>query len=202
MKRILLSLLCLCVAIVAVSCAQPTMQSSPQTYQNLLTANAGETNAANKYSIFAPIAATEGNVNAYKLFTAAQEAETIHATKQLAIANEMQPTQGAVADEVTPGDTAQNLQTALEGETYEYTQMYPPFYDTAIAESNRPAEKIFKYAMKAETQHAVLFDDLLNNPSQTETTYYLCPVCGNIEKGNAPMFCSVCGSPGFTFQAF
>lgn len=54
----------------------------------------------------------------------------------------------------------------------------------------------FTFAMKAEEVHAKLFKEALENLDQTEEVYYyLCPVCGNIEK-SVPEKCSICGVPG------
>ena len=53
----------------------------------------------------------------------------------------------------------------------------------AEAEGNKAALMSFKFAMKAEEVHAGLYKDALENIDQTEEVfYYLCPVCGNIEK--------------------
>ena len=57
----------------------------------------------------------------------------------------------------------------------------------------------FTFAMKAEEVHARLYQEALENLNQTEEVfYYLCPVCGNIEKAR-PEKCSICGVPGDRF---
>jgi rubrerythrin len=53
--------------------------------------------------------------------------------------------------------------------------------------------------MKAEEVHARLYQEALENLDQTEEVfYYLCPVCGNIEKSQ-PEKCNICGVPGAKF---
>ena len=59
----------------------------------------------------------------------------------------------------------------------------PEFVKEAEAAGNKAALTSFTYAMKAEEVHARLFKEALDNLEQTEEVfYYLCPVCGNIEK--------------------
>jgi rubrerythrin len=77
--------------------------------------------------------------------------------------------------------------------------MYPPFIKEAEAEGNKAAAMIFTFAMKAEEVHARLYQEALETLDQTEEVfYYLCPVCGNIEKFQ-PEKCSICGVPGDKF---
>lgn len=95
--------------------------------------------------------------------------------------------------------TEENLKDAIAGETHEYTEMYPEFMDVAQKEGNNAAVIAFSYAMQAEEVHANLYKDALENMDQTEEIfYYLCPVCGNIEKV-VPQRCKICGVPGDRF---
>ena len=98
--------------------------------------------------------------------------------------------------------TAENLGTAVGGETYEYTQMYPPMLSQAVADKH-PAKRMFGYAVKAEAVHAKLYQMALEAAKQgkdlTETKFFLCPVCGYIELGQAPASCPVCGELGDEF---
>ncbi|MFY9433010.1 MAG: ferritin family protein [Thermacetogeniaceae bacterium] len=160
--------------------------SENKTLENLMTAFAGEAQANRKYLAYAKKAEQEGKLNAAKLFRAAADAETIHALKEFEVAGKI-------------GSTADNLKDAVSGETYEYKEMYPPFVKEAEAEGNKAAVRIFTYAMKAEEVHARLYQEALENLDQTEEVfYYLCPVCGNIEK-SVPERCSICGVKGDRF---
>ncbi len=151
-----------------------------------MDAFAGESQANRKYTAFAKKAEAEGKPNAAKLFKAAADAETLHALKHLEVAGKI-------------GSTADNLKTGVEGETYEYKDMYPEFLKDAEAEGNKAAIMTFTFAMKAEEVHAKLYQEALENIDQTEEVfYYLCPVCGNIEK-SVPEKCSICGVPGSKF---
>ncbi|MGI5912960.1 MAG: rubrerythrin family protein [Syntrophomonadaceae bacterium] len=153
---------------------------------NLMEAFAGESQANRKYLTYAEKAEKEGKLNAAKLFRAAADAETIHALKQFEIAGKI-------------GSTADNLKDAIAGETYEYKEIYPPFTKEAETAGNKAALRIFTFAMKAEEVHAKLYQEALEKLDQTEEVfYYLCPVCGNIEKF-VPEKCSICGVPGNKF---
>jgi len=157
-----------------------------QTLKNLMEAFAGESQANRKYTAYAKKAEADGNLNSAKLFKAASDAETLHALKEFEIAGKI-------------GTTVDNLKDAVAGETYEFESMYPGFIETAEAEGNSKAATIFKFAMKAEEVHAKLYKEALENIDETkEVFYYLCPVCGNIEKA-VPEKCNICGVPGSKF---
>ncbi len=160
--------------------------SENKTLKNLMAAFAGEAEANRKYTAFAKKAEKEGKMNAAKLFRAAADAETLHALKHFEVAGKI-------------GSTADNLKVGFEGETYEYKEMYPDFVKDAEAEGNKAALMSFTFAMRAEEVHAGLYQEALKNLDQTEEVfYYLCPVCGNIEKYQ-PEKCSICGVPGDKF---
>ena len=78
-----------------------------KTYDNLMAAFAGESQANRKYLAYSKQAEKDGNLNAAKLFKAASDAETLHALKHFEVAGKI-------------GTTADNLKDAVAGETYEY----------------------------------------------------------------------------------
>ncbi|QEK13574.1 rubrerythrin family protein [Crassaminicella thermophila] len=159
---------------------------SNKTLENLMAAFAGESQANRKYLAYAKKAEKEGNKNVAKLFKAAADAETLHAHKHFEVAGKLK-------------STKENLEDAVNGETYEYKQMYPEFIKIAEEEGNKEAIRTFTYALKAEEIHAKLYKEALENiDSQEEVFYYLCPVCGNIEKA-VPQKCFICGVPGEKF---
>jgi rubrerythrin len=161
----------------------------PTTDDNLKEAFAGESQANRKYLAFAQQAERDGLPNIARLFRAAAEAETIHALGHLRA-------MGGI------GSTADNLKEAVGGETYEYTEMYPPMLEQAEAEGSK-AKRMFGYALKAERIHAELYRKALDAASQgkdlTDTEFYLCPVCGNIEIGRPSDPCSICGAKADKF---
>ncbi len=156
----------------------------PTTQENLATAFAGESQANRKYLAFARQAEKEGLPQIAKLFRAAAEAETIHALAHLA-------NMGGV------GTTLQNLEAAVAGETYEFTEMYPPMVEQAKKEAHR-GKTMLGFANQAERVHAKLFQEALaamkSGKDLSQMDVYLCPVCGDIEFGVAPDKCPICGS--------
>ncbi|MEQ8199598.1 MAG: ferritin family protein [Clostridiaceae bacterium] len=160
--------------------------SENKSAKNLMEAFAGESQANRKYLAYSKKAEKEGKINAAKLFKAASDAETLHALKHF-------ETAGKIAS------TNDNLLDAINGETQEFESMYPDFLKTAEEEGNKAAVLSFTYAMKAEEVHAKLYKEALENIDESEEVfYYLCPVCGNIEKF-VPEKCSICGVPGSKF---
>ena len=156
------------------------------TLDNLMEAFSGEAQANRKYLAYSKKAEKEGKTNAAKLFKAASDAETLHALKHFEVAGKIH-------------STAENLKDAVAGETHEYKEMYPDFVKQAEAEGNKAALMTFTFAMKAEEVHARLYQEALENLDETEEVfYYLCPVCGNIEKIR-PDKCSICNVPGDKF---
>jgi rubrerythrin len=160
------------------------------TQENLATAFAGESQANRKYLAFAKQAEKEGFAQIAMLFRAAAEAETIHAHAHLA-------NMGGV------GTTVQNLEAAVAGETYEFTEMYPPMVEQAAAEGHR-AKKMLDFANRAEKVHAGLFRQALEalraGKDLAKMEVYLCPFCGDVEFGVPPDKCPICGAPAAKFQ--
>jgi rubrerythrin len=156
------------------------------TDNNLKEAFAGESQANRKYLAFAKKAESDGFPQVAKLFRAAAEAETVHAHAHLRL-------MGGIRS------TAENVAAAVEGEGYEYQQMYPKFLAEAQAEGNRAAATIFTYALEAERVHHRLYSQALETVKAGKDlgkgAIYLCPICGNVEMGALPDRCSICGAP-------
>jgi rubrerythrin len=159
------------------------------TIDNLKEAFAGESQASQKYLAFARKAEKEGFKNVATLFRTAAQAERIHAEGHL----------GAM-DGI--GTTAENLVTAFEGETYEYTKMYPPMLEQAQAEGHK-AKRMFDYAPQAEAVHAKLYQMALEAVRKGQDlqvdNIYLCPICGHIEFGAPPEVCPICNARGSSY---
>ena len=159
------------------------------TNENLKEAFAGESQANQKYRAFAKRAEQDGLPNIARLFRTAAEAERIHAEGHLKSLDGI-------------GSTKENLQEAIAGETHEFTTMYPPMLEQAIADNHR-ARVMFGYAVKAEAVHAALYQLALEAVSEgkdlAETSFYLCPICGHIEFGTPPANCPICGAKAERF---
>ena len=161
------------------------------TKENAMEAFAGESQANRKYQAFSEKAADEGFRNIATLYKAASEAEAIHAKKLLKVLSAIEPTQ-------------KNLEKSIEGETHEFTTMYPGFVKAAEAEGKSDAVLAFTFAMKAEQVHAGLYqkalDALKAGHDIGREKIFLCPVCGNIEIGKPPEKCPICGVFGKQFR--
>ncbi len=160
------------------------------TDKNLKEAFAGESQANRRYLAFAQKAEEEGQPQVAKLFRAAAEAEAVHALNHEKITGEVKT-------------TLDNLNTAVSGETFEFTKMYPEYITIAQNEGNKRATVSFDWANKVEQIHANLFskaiEALKNKQEPAKVDYYVCSVCGNTVENEAPERCPICGSPKTKF---
>jgi len=160
------------------------------TLDNLKAAFAGESQANRKYLAFAKQAEDEGKPQIARLFRAAAEAETVHAHAHLRAMKGI-------------GTTAQNVQAAIEGEHYEFVEMYPTFLEEARREGHHDAARSFEYALAVEQVHHRLYtkaaEALQKGQDLPAASIFVCPVCGNTEVGARPDRCDICGVPGSRF---
>ncbi len=164
---------------------------SEKTEANLREAFAGESQANRRYLFFAQKADKEGFPQAARLFRAAAEAETVHASNHFNVMTGV-------------GSTADNLSAGVIGEHLEFTRMYPAFIQTAIDEADKKAQRSFEWANEVEEIHYNLFQEMLKaikakQPGK-EGAYYVCPLCGNTVLGEAPENCPICGTAGSKFR--
>ena len=124
-----------------------------KTLDNLKDAFAGESQANRRYLDFARRADIEGYPDIGGLFRDTSEAETGHAFGHLDFIKEV----GDPATGKPIGDTAKNLEAAVAGETYEYTEMYPGFAKTARDEGFTEVAEWFETLARAEKSHAGRF---------------------------------------------
>ena len=161
------------------------------TQDNLQAAFAGESQASQKYLAFAARAEAEGHPQIAKLFRAAAAAETVHAQSHLRVMNEV-------------GDTRQNLQAAIDGERYEFDEMYRDFIQKAESEGNRGAVVSFRNAMSVEGLHHDLYTKAMEaleaGKDLTPGPIYVCAVCGNTVVDEVPDKCPVCGASKSKFK--
>jgi rubrerythrin len=132
-----------------------------QTHENLKNAFAGESQANRRYLYFARQADVEGYPDVAGLFRDTAEGETGHAHGHMDFLKEV----GDPATGEPFGDTNKNLKTAIAGETYEYTEMYPGFARTAREEGFEEIAEWFETLARAERSHAGRFQkglDTLN----------------------------------------
>ena len=165
-----------------------------QTEKNLMAAFSGESEARNKYTYFASKAKKEGYEQIAALFLKTAENEKEHAKlwfKEL---------EGI-------GDTAQNLQSAAEGENYEWTDMYAGFAETAEKEGFKELAAKFRLVAAIEKHHEERYRKLLQNVEtmqvfeKSEVKIWECRNCGHIVVGTkAPELCPTCAHPKAYFE--
>ncbi|MFX0093814.1 MAG: rubrerythrin family protein [Candidatus Hodarchaeota archaeon] len=157
-----------------------------KTEENLKAAFAGESQANRKYLAFAKRADQEGFPQIARLFRAVAEAETVHAHAHLRTLKGVK-------------STAENIKAAIEGEHYEFTQMYPEFLKAAQVEGEKAAERSFNYANEVEKIHHELYNQALKAATEgkdlAESKIYVCGVCGHTHiGGEAPENCPICNA--------
>ena len=129
-----------------------------QTEQNLKDAFAGESQANRRYPYFAAKADVEGYNAVATVFRSTAEGETGHAHGHLEYLEQT----GDPATGLPIGETSQNLQAAIAGETHEYTDMYPGMSKTARDEGFDEIADWFETLAKAERSHANRFQKALD----------------------------------------
>ncbi|MDP9101603.1 MAG: rubrerythrin family protein [Actinomycetota bacterium] len=135
-----------------------TRLSGTQTHQNLKEAFAGESQANRRYLYFARQARLEGFTDVVELFEETAKGETGHAFGHLEFLVEA----GDPATGEPIGDTARNLASAVAGETYEFTAMYPGFAKTARDEGFDEIADWMATLARAEKTHAGRFQRALD----------------------------------------
>ena len=129
-----------------------------KTHGNLKDAFAGESQANRRYLYFARQADIEGYPDVGGLFRDTAEAETGHAHGHLDYLKQV----GDPATDKPIGSTDRNLASAVAGETYEYTEMYPGMAKAARNEGFAEIAEWFETLAKAEKSHAGRFQKALD----------------------------------------
>ena len=130
-----------------------------KTEDNLKEAFAGESQANRRYLYFAQKADVEGLNDVSTVFRSTAEGETGHAHGHLEFLEEC----GDPATGLPIGTTSDNLKASIEGETHEYTDMYPGMAKTARDEGFDEIADWFETLAKAEKSHAGRFQKALDS---------------------------------------
>ena len=182
----------------------PPAAAGARTVENLQTAYDGESNANVKYLAFAKKADEEGYLMVASLFRAAASAEEIHKNNHADVIRKMGSEPKAEIKPAEVKTTAENLKSAIEGETYERDKMYPDFLTEARASDNKDAVRTFNLAKTAEAEHAKLYSEALANLEAwrgAKATFFVCPTCGFTSKEALLEKCPVDFTPKNKFEA-
>jgi rubrerythrin len=189
---------------VTVAQAAPSAPVEKTTLDNLQAAFNGESNANARYLAFAKKADAEGYGKAASLFRAAARAEQVHFERHAKAIKKLGGVPAAKIETPVVKSTAENLKAALDGETYEFTIMYPEFVAKAKLDKNKEALDAFEDAGKAEAVHASLYKQALGNLKAWKgknKDFYVCPFCGNVVEKTNFRACPICGESKLKFMA-
>ena len=163
------------------------------TKEFLQAAFAGESQAHMKYLIFSQEAEKKGMPHLARLFRAIAYAEQIHATNHFRELGKI-------------GDPASNVQSCIEGENFEVTEMYPVYHNAAEFQGEKGAARSTHYALEAEKIHEKMYAAakavVSGGKDLTLGSVSICPICGYTVEGEAPAVCPVCGAKRETFRVF
>jgi rubrerythrin len=178
-----------------------------KTEKNLLKAFAGESQAKNRYEFAAKVAKNEGYEQISSIFIETALQEQQHAKRFFKFL------EGGIV-EITAkypagitGTTKENLKAAFDGETEEWTELYPGFAKTAEEEGFKQIATAFKAISSAEKVHAERYNKLLENLmgnkvfERNEKVFWYCRKCGYVHFGTKALKnCPACGHPEAYFE--
>lgn len=167
-----------------------------RTEANLYAAFAGESQARNKYTYYAEQAKRDGYEQIAGIFRETADNEEQHAKIWFKLIN------GGNIPE-----TKANLQDGINGENYEWTEMYDGFAKTAREEGFNEIAFLFESVAKIEKEHEERYKALLSNIESStvfkkdEEVIWICRNCGHIHVGKeAPGVCPTCTHPQSYFE--
>ncbi|ODS35065.1 rubrerythrin [Candidatus Altiarchaeales archaeon WOR_SM1_SCG] len=181
------------------------------TKENLMAAFIGESQARNRYAMYAKTAKKEGYEQISELFLLTAENEREHAKwlyrllGNLGVNNEEITL--TVSGPVALGSTVENLKSAIEGENYEHTSMYPGFADEAEREGHKDIARRLRSIAEVEKHHEERYKKLLNEVEnktvfkKKDKVQWLCRKCGYVHEGEEPPEkCPSCDHPPNYFE--
>lgn len=161
-----------------------------KTYENLMTAFAGESEARNKYTYYASKARKDGYEQIAEIFEETANNEKEHAKIWFKLLNDGMP------------DTLENLKDAAKGENFEWTSMYKDFAKVAKEEGFEKIAFLFEKVAEIEKEHEERYLTLLKNIEddrvfqKEEGKMWICRNCGYVYTGEKALeVCPVCAHP-------
>jgi len=178
-----------------------------QTEKNVLTAFAGESQARNRYTLYAEKAREEEFEQIALIFEETAGQERAHAGRLFSFLEGGEVEVQATFPAGVVGTTAENLRAAAAGEHYEQAEMYPRFAATAREEGFKAVAAAFEAIAVAEKQHEKRFAALADNVEggrvfkKDKPMVWRCLNCGYIHEGEeAPKGCRACLKPQAYFE--
>ena len=185
-----------------------------KTLENLTKAFIGESQARNRYTLYSKIAKNEGYVQIADIFLTTADNEREHAKWLFRMIQDLKKEFGDVEELSVAADaplimagTAENIISAIAGEHYENSEMYPEFADVAEEEGLDDVAVRLRAIGRAEEHHEARYKQLLNvveegtvlkKDTQKE---WLCSKCGYVHTGlTPPDKCPACDHPPKYYQ--
>ena len=170
-----------------------------ETLVNLVKAFIGESQARNRYTFYASIAEREGYKQIAEVFLLTAENEKEHAETLLKLINELKEKTSLprevkveVSAQIVLGSTIDNLKSAIAGENYEHTVMYPEYAKIAEKEGLPKIAATLRAIAKAEEHHEERFKKLLKLLEENKIfrrdreVWWVCRKCGYVHYGKEP----------------
>lgn len=183
-----------------------------ETIKNLAKAFVGESQARNRYTIYSKIAKKEGYEKIAEIFEMTANQEREHAKWLFRMINQLksEDDEEINIDTGVPTvlkNTIENLKSAINGENYEHTKMYPEFAKVAEDEGFTDIASRLRAIAKAEEHHEERYTKLLNALEgnkifkKEKKVRWVCRKCGYVhESEEAPDVCPSCGHPKSYFE--
>ena len=153
----------------------------PKTIDNLMKMFASGSESCVRYLAFADAAEKEGYPGVAKIFRAVAKAKQFHALSHFKTSKMVD-------------STLENLKQAREEESYDFKTACPEMVKDATEEGAIEARHSLEYAMSIGPIITKLIGKAIGNLEiDEEGSYFICPVCGNIEYGKPPEKCPFCG---------
>ena len=177
------------------------------TAANLRSAYGGESMAHMRYKIWGEKASKDGFPNVARLFHAISYAEQRHSTNHFI---ELGRVEGDFLCNSMAvfglGETSENLQGGIDGETFEIEEMYPAYLDVAKMQEESGAARSFHYAYSTEKIHAAMFRKAKESVDAGRDvalgSVHICEVCGYTAEGDVPDRCPLCNASKDQFRSF
>jgi len=178
-----------------------------RTEKNLLLSFAGESQARNRYTMFAGKARKEGLEQIAKIFEETADQEKEHAKRFFSFlkGGDLEITATFPAGIV--GTTLENLEASAKGEEHEWQIDYPGFAAIAREEGFEAIAKVYEAICVAEKQHGKRYRDLWKNLTEGKVfkrdgkIVWRCINCGYLHEGEeAPKVCPACAHPQSYFE--
>lgn len=185
-----------------------------KTMENLAKAFIGESQARNRYTLYAKVAKKEGYEQLSEIFLNTAENEREHAKWAMKMINGLKDAvevpEEIIVEADTPttfGTTVENLKGTIAGEHHEYTEMYPQFADIAEEEGLKEISDRLRAIGKVEEHHEERFKKMLDQ-IESGTVFkkdkevdWICRKCGYVHRGMEPLEkCPSCDHPTKYFQ--